>query len=50
MLNESLDHFKFDSIRFQQALNIFFYTFNNVERPVQTSAPDIWFNEVLNAC
>ena len=36
MLNESLNQFKVDSSRFQQALNIF-YTFNNAERPVQTS-------------
>ena len=35
MLNESLNLFKFDSTRFQQAFNNFF-TFNNVERPVQT--------------
>ena len=35
MLNESLNQFKFDSTRLQQAFNIF-YTFNNVERPVQT--------------
>ena len=32
MLDESLYHFKFDSIRFQQAFNIFFGTCNNVER------------------
>ena len=30
MLNESLNQFKFDSTRFQH----FFYTFDNVERPV----------------
>ena len=36
MLNESLNQFKFDSIYFQQAFNNFFYTFNNVERPVET--------------
>ena len=35
MLNKSLNRFKFDSTRFRQAFNIF-YTFNNVERPVQT--------------
>ena len=35
MLNESLNQFKFDSTRFQQALDIF-YAFNNVERRVQT--------------
>ena len=35
MLNESLNRFKFDSTCFQQAFNIF-YTFNNVELPVQT--------------
>ena len=29
VLNESLNQFKFDSTRFQQAFNIF-YTFNNV--------------------
>ena len=40
MLNESLNQFKskFNSTRFQQAFNIF-YTFNNVERPVQTLRP-----------
>ena len=32
ILNESLNQFKFDSTRFQQAFNIF-YTFNSVERP-----------------
>ena len=36
MLNESFNHFKFDSTRFQQAFNIL-YTFNNFERPVKTS-------------
>ena len=35
MLNESLNRFKLDSTRFQQAFNIF-YVFNNVGRPVQT--------------
>ena len=35
MLNESLNRFKFDSKRFQQAFKIF-YAFNNVGRPVQT--------------
>ena len=35
MLNESLNRIKRDSIRFQQAFNIF-YVFNNVGRPVQT--------------
>ena len=35
MLNESLNQFKFDSTRFQQAFSIL-YTFNNVKRPVQT--------------
>ena len=35
MLYESLKQFRFDPTRFQQAFNIF-YTFNNVERPVQT--------------
>ena len=33
MFNESLNQFKFDSARFQQAFNIF-YTFNNVGRPL----------------
>ena len=32
---ESLNRFKLDSTRFQQAFNIF-YVFNNVERAVQT--------------
>ena len=32
MLNESLNEFKFDSTHFHD----FCYTFNNVERPVQT--------------
>ena len=36
MLNERLNLFKFDSTYFQQAFNIFFFTFNSVERPVQT--------------
>ena len=36
-----------ETIRLKHAFNIFF-TFNNVERPVQTR--DIWFNKVLNAC
>ena len=35
MLNESLNRFKLDSTRFQQAFNIF-YVFNNAGRPVQT--------------
>ena len=35
MLYESLNQFKFDSTRFQQAFNIF-DTFNDVEWPVQT--------------
>ena len=35
MLNESLNRIKRDSIRFQQAFDIF-YVFNNVGRPVQT--------------
>ena len=34
MLNESLNEFKFDSTRFQQAFNTF--TLNNIKRPVQT--------------
>ena len=36
VLNENWSQFKFGSTRFQQAFNIF-YTFNNFERPVQTS-------------
>ena len=35
MLNESLNRFKLDSTRFQQAFNIF-YVFSNTGRPVQT--------------
>ena len=35
MLNESLNRFKLDSTRFQQAFNIF-YAFNSVGPPVQT--------------
>ena len=35
MLNESLNRFKLNSTRFQQAFNIF-YVFNNAGRPVQT--------------
>ena len=36
MLSESLNRFKLDSTRFQQAFNIF-YAFNNVGPPVQTT-------------
>ena len=48
MLNESLNQFKFDSTRFQRAFNIF-YTFNNIERPVQTPQTLIWFNNCVKS-
>ena len=36
MLNESLNQFKLDSTRFQQAFNIFLHFQQYVGRPVQT--------------
>ena len=48
MLNESLNQFKFDSRRFQQAYNIF-VLFQQCWTTC-SKAPDIWFNKVLNAC
>ena len=48
MLNESLNQFKFDSTRFQQAFDIVFHfqpMLNDVFKH-----PDIWLNKVLNAC
>ena len=48
MLNESLNRFKFDSTRFQQAFNTFL-RFQQYWTSC-SNAPDIWFNKVLNAC
>ena len=48
-LNESLNQLQFDSTHFQQVVDIIFYTFNNVEGPVQMH-PTFRSTTVLNAC